>query len=158
MHRTQNDLPQSTRSEIAQLLNARLADAIALSLQAKQAHWNVKGPTFLSLHELFDKVHGLADGFVDELAERLVALGGQAEGTAQVVAQKSTLPVYPLEISAGQAHVTALSASLAAFGKHVRSAIDLSTELKDAGTADLFTGISREADQYLWLLEAHLEK
>lgn len=157
MYRTQIDLPLQMREKLVALLNARLADAIDLKLQAKQAHWNVKGPSFIALHELFDKIATTADGFVDEIAERVTALGGTAEGTVQVVGKRSTLEAYPLDISEGLAHVGALAGSLANFAKSTRAAIDAAEDLKDADTADLFTGISRETDKQLWLLEAHLQ-
>jgi starvation-inducible DNA-binding protein len=157
MYRTQIDLPLQMREKLVALLNARLADAIDLKLQAKQAHWNVKGPSFIALHELFDKIAATADGFVDEIAERVTALGGTAEGTVQVVGKRSTLEAYPLDIYEGLAHVGALAGSLANFAKSTRAAIDAAEDLKDADTADLFTGISRETDKQLWLLEAHLQ-
>ena len=56
LHQTKNDLPERTRSALADILNRRLADAIDLQLQAKQAHWNVRGPSFIALHELFDNL------------------------------------------------------------------------------------------------------
>jgi starvation-inducible DNA-binding protein len=157
MHKTRIDLPLQMREKLVTLLNARLSDAIDLKLQAKQAHWNVKGPSFIALHELFDTIAGLADGFVDEIAERATALGGTAEGTVQVVGKRSTLGAYPLDITDGAAHVEALAGSLATFAKATRAAIGQADDLKDADTADLFTAVSREADKQLWLLEAHLQ-
>lgn len=158
MNPTRNDLPAKVRTNIAALLNKRLADAIDLQLQAKQAHWNVKGPQFIALHELFDKVAGLAGEAIDEIAERAVQLGGTAEGTLQVVTKASSLAPYPLGITSGPDHVSALARSLADFGRLVRRAIQESTDAGDADTADLFTGISREADKHLWFVEAHLQK
>ena len=86
MHPTRNDLSTKTRTKVVAVLNARLADAIDLQFQAKQAHWNVKGPNFIALHELFDKISGDLGGHVDDMAERITALGGTAEGTIQAVA------------------------------------------------------------------------
>jgi starvation-inducible DNA-binding protein len=157
MHPTRNDLPQDTRAAIVKLLNERLADAIDLQLQAKQAHWNVRGPHFISLHELFDKVAEEVSGFVDEIAERASALGGVAEGTLAAVSSRTTLAAYPLTISDGRDHVDALSKGVAAFGKQVRAAIDQADSAGDADTADLFTQVSREVDKQLWFVEAHLE-
>jgi starvation-inducible DNA-binding protein len=157
MHKTRNDLPAKTRSKIIDLLNARLADALDLEMQTKQAHWNVKGPNFIALHELFDKVHTVAEEAVDEIAERIVALGGTAYGTVRAVSSSTTLSAYPEDIYEGRAHVDALSDVLATFGKNVRKAIDVSGKAGDADTSDLFTGISRDVDQYLWFLEAHLQ-
>ena len=117
MFKTKNDLPEATRVKVIELLNARLADCKDLQTQTKQAHWNVKGPNFIGLHELFDKINEEVDEYVDEIAERAVQLGGVAEGTARVVAKRSTLPEYPLNIADGRSHVEALSSALAAFGK-----------------------------------------
>ncbi len=152
---TQNDLPKRARLEAVGLLNQHLADAIDLAYQAKQAHWNVKGPSFIALHELFDKVVGEIEEYVDEIAERAVVLGGTAYGTVRVAAGKSRLPEYPLEISSSSEHVKALSAALAKFGKTSRAAIDAATALGDADTADLLTGVSRGVDKLLWKVEAH---
>lgn len=158
MHSTKIDLPEEKRRQIIVILNDRLADAIHLGLQAKQAHWNVKGPQFIALHELFDSIAGIIDGQVDEIAERITAFGGIAEGTLAAVSARSHLPAYPTELVNGRDHVTALANSLALFGKAARADIVRTTELGDAGTADLFTGISREIDKQLWFLEAHLQE
>jgi starvation-inducible DNA-binding protein len=152
---TQNDLPKKTRLAIVDLLNQQLADAIDLGLQGKQAHWNVKGPNFIALHELFDEVVEEVEEYIDEIAERAVVLGGIAFGTARVAAGKSRLPEYPLGINSGREHVKALSAALATFGKTARAAIDASAASGDADTADLFTEVSRGVDKLLWKVEAH---
>jgi starvation-inducible DNA-binding protein len=157
MHPTRIDLPAETRSRVIGLLNERLADAIDLHLQAKQAHWNVKGPAFIALHELFDKIADETDGYVDELAERATTLGGTAEGTVQAVAGRTRLGAYPLDIAQGRAHLDALAGALAQFGAAVRTAIDESAKAGDADTSDLFTGVSRGIDKNLWLVEAHLQ-
>ena len=157
MHPTRNDLPEQVRTKLSDLLNARLADAIDLQTQMKQAHWNVKGPSFIALHELFDEINEAVEGYVDDLAERAVALGGVAIGTARAVAQRSQLKEYPLQIANGRDHVDAVASALATFGKVVRQAIDASDELRDKDTADLFTEISRGVDKWLWFVEAHLQ-
>ncbi len=157
MTATRNDLSASVREKVSALLAQSLADTIDLGLQAKQAHWNVKGPSFIALHELFDKVADVAEGAVDELAERIVMLGGTADGTAQTVAKTSRLPAYPTNIKTGRDHVAKLSDAIAALGKSTRAAIDEADKLGDKDTADLYTGISRDLDKYLWFVEAHLQ-
>src|SRR5262245_3454239 len=154
MYKTQNDLPEQARTKLVELLNARLADAIDLQTQIKQAHWNVKGPNFIALHELFDKINEDVEDYVDDIAERAVQLGGVAEGTARIAAKRSSLGEYPTNTVDGRDHVEALSSVLAAFGKSVRKAIDDSCDLD---TADLFTEISRGTDKWLWFVEAHLQ-
>jgi len=153
---TKNTLPQSIRHQSVELLNRNLVSAIDLERQAKQAHWNVKGPNFIALHELFDKTAEAAEEFTDLLAERVTALGGTAEGRIQAVTRQSAMPPYPDAIVSGQEHVDALSTALAAFGTAVREAIDEAAQFGDADTADVFTEISRETDKQLWLVESHL--
>lgn len=155
MPQTRNDLPDNTRKAVIALLNARLIDAIDLRLAVKQAHWNVKGPTFIALHELFDQIQARVDGFVDEIAERSVALGGVVAGTSQS-AVKSQLRPYPTDITAEKEHLAALADRLSQFGKLAREAIDAADEAGDKDTADLFTGVSKQIDKDLWFVEAHL--
>ena len=152
---THNSLPESTRRQVADLLNRRLADAVDLQTQCKQAHWNVKGPSFIALHQLFDEVHEAVTEYADLLAERIVALGGVARGTAREVAEQSELDDYPLGISSGEDHVKCLSVALASFGSRVRFAINEADELEDAASADICTEIARGTDKWLWFVEAH---
>jgi starvation-inducible DNA-binding protein len=92
---------------------------------------------------------------VDLIAERVVQLGGIAEGTVGIVSERTTLEGYPLTISAGNDHVAALSDALAGFGRTVRIGIEEMNDLEDAGSADVLTEISRGVDQWLWFVEAH---
>jgi len=155
-YRVFNELAEWIRDPMIDLMNASLADSIDLALQAKQAHWNVKGPAFFSLHQLFEQVHATVLGFADQLAERIAALGGIAHGTLREVAARSTLSRYPLDILDGRAHVEALARSLANFGQTAQLAIQRAEEVGDRGTADLFTEISRGIDHQLWLVESHI--
>jgi starvation-inducible DNA-binding protein len=155
MYKTKNDLPESTRTKIIDLLNGALADCIDLQTQTKQAHWNVKGPDFIGLHKLFDEINEAVEDYVDDIAERAVQLGGVAEGTARMVAKRTSLKEYPESAKDCHSHVEALSSALAVFGKSARKAIDQSGDLKDMDTADLFTEVSRGIDKWLWFVEAH---
>jgi starvation-inducible DNA-binding protein len=157
LYHTKNDLPAAARSEAVRLLNARLADCIDLQTMCKQAHWNVKGPQFISLHKLFDEINEDVEEYVDLLAERVVQLGGIAEGTARVVAQRTTLLDYPLTIGAGHEHVAALSDVLSQFGRTARIGIEEMNELEDAASADILTEICRGVDKWLWFVEAHAQ-
>src|SRR6266705_7110922 len=156
-YQTLNDLPESARGQVIDLLNERLADAIDLETQTKQAHWNVKGPQFIALHKLFDDIDEAVEEYVDLLAERVVQLGGIAEGTSAIVAERTELPQYPINISTGEEHVWALSNALANFGGRIRRAIDETDDLGDVDSADICTEISRGVDKWLWFVEAHAE-
>jgi len=157
MYKTENDISLKRRSELNALMNQRLASAVDLQMQMKQAHWNVKGPSFIGLHELFDKVARAVDSYVDMIAERIVQLGGIAEGTVRVSAARSRLQEYPLAAAGGLVHVEAAARALSTFGHEARTTINEATQLDDADTADMFTEISRAIDQWLWFIEAHCQ-
>jgi starvation-inducible DNA-binding protein len=155
MFETENDIPKSARSELSALINQRLADVVDLQLQLKQAHWNVKGPHYIGLHELFDKIAEEVETCVDDIAERIVQLGGVAQGTVRMAAARSQLEEYPATIADGAAHVEAVARALSTFGREVRLSIAEANALDDADTADLFTEVSRGIDKWLWFVEAH---
>ena len=155
---TKNDLPAEARARLVALLNERLADCIDLQTQCKQAHWNVKGPSFIGLHKLFDDINTDVEQYVDLVAERAVQLGGVAEGTARCAAERSTLSEYPLSIVTGEEHVEALSSALARFGASCRNDIEQAGELGDADTADILSELSRGIDKWLWFVEAHQQE
>ena len=157
MYKTKNDISEARRTELNALMNRRLADVIDLQMQMKQAHWNVKGPNFIGLHELFDKVGETVETYADMIAERIAQLGGIAEGTVRSSAARSLLGEYPLTIADGPAHVDAVTTALAAFGREVRNTIEEAGQLEDADTADLFTEVSRGIDKWLWFVESHLQ-
>jgi len=155
MQPTHNTLSENIRMQSVELLNKHLAAAIDLQAQLKQAHWNVRGPNFIAIHELFDRVSAAAGDYSDLIAERARGLGGIAQGTVHMAVKRSFLIPYALDIADEQEHVFAVSAALAAFGQSVREASDLAADFGDMTTADLFTEISRSTDQQLWLVESH---
>ena len=158
MHKTVNDLNANTKQAAIQLLNARVADGIDLALLTKQAHWNLKGPQFIAVHEMLDGFRTQIDGHVDTMAERVVQLGGTALGTAQTVVQSTTLSPYPTDIYAIKEHLAALIERYGKVANSLRHAIDESDEAGDADTADIFTAASRDLDKALWFLEAHVQE
>lgn len=149
-------IESNTQSSMIVLLNQHVVDAIDLKLALKQAHWNVRGPQFIALHELFDQVAARMDEHADTMAERVVQLGGTATGTSQSVAGTSSLPAYPAEATDQRVHLEALTERMAAFGKSCRQAIDEADSAGDADTADIMTGVSREVDKDAWFVGAHL--
>ena len=157
MFTTRIDLPSETRNKMIALLNQQLADISDLYSQTKQAHWNVKGAQFYQLHELFDELAEVLEGFVDKIAERATALGGMAMGTVRMAASRSRLPEYPLDAVDSMPSVAALATRYASLAATMRSAIDSAADQGDMGTSDLFTEVSRELDKALWFLEAHLQ-
>lgn len=154
---THNDLPASVRQPVVELLQRRLVDLIDLQAHARQAHWNVKGPTFIMLHELFGTIVDGLDEPIDDVAERIAQLGGTPVGTAQVVAKTSGLAEYPATLVSGPEHLRAMLGSLTAVAKSVRADIRHADEHGDLDTADLLTGLSRTLDKWVWFVESHLQ-
>jgi starvation-inducible DNA-binding protein len=155
---TRIDLAADVRGPMIDLLNRQLASTFDLYSQTKQAHWNVKGAQFYSLHELFDKLAEELEGYADLIAERATALGGLAQGTVRLSAANSQLTELPLEVTNSLPTVDALAERYAALAASTRKASDAANDQGDADTGDLFTEVSRGLDKALWFLEAHLQK
>lgn len=148
-------LEDNTAKAMIELLNSRLADAIDLANALKQAHWNIRGPGFIAIHELLDQIVIRMRDHADTIAERCVVLGGTALGTSQTVASGTTIKPYPEQVYAQDEHVRELTARFRDFGRKCREAIDAASDAGDQGTADLFTGVSRAVDKDAWFIGAH---
>jgi len=157
MIQTKNSLDASTREQLVDLCNEMLADCVDLATQCKQAHWNVRGPSFIGIHELFDDVTDAMRGHADLIAERAAQLGGIVRGTARDAARGSSLSEYPHDIIEGQNHAEALSSALGAFGGRLREAIEKAEDLGDAALEDIFTEVVRDVDKFTWFVEAHVQ-
>jgi len=155
---TRNDLKSNAKTVAMRLLSERLSESIDLALLTKQAHWNLKGPEFIAIHEMLDKFRDELDEYTDTMAERIVQLGGTALGTTQAVAKSTKLKPYPTDIHAIKDHLHALIERYGSVANDVRHAIDQADEAGDPNTADIFTQVSRGLDKALWFLEAHVQK
>jgi len=154
---TRNDVPTNAKQVAIGVLQGCLVDTIDLYNATRQAHWNVKGPNFIGLHEMLNGFYDDLQEGADEIAERIVQIGGTAIGTSQSVASSSRLKPYPTDLHAGLDHVAALADRYAQVAKALRAGIDETDEAGDKDTADLLTGQSRAIDKKLWMLEAHLD-
>jgi starvation-inducible DNA-binding protein len=155
-HPTKNTLSETVRQNVVTILNQQLVNLLDLQLQTKQAHWNVRGPHFIGLHELFDKINDEVREFVDEVAERVSALGGVALGTVQEVNSKTKLKAYDINAVSCRQHIELLSTALATTSDGTRKSVDALDEAGDKISSDLMTGITAGLDQKLWFVEAHL--
>ena len=158
MAATHHDLPEEARQEMIQLLNEQLADTFDLFSQTKQAHWNVKGPQFYQLHELYDELAGQLLAHVDLIAERATALGGAATGTVRMAAGSTRLEEFSEGPVGSLESVRMLVERYADLARSTRQAIDRADQAEDMDTADLFTEVSRDLDKDLWFLEAHIQR
>lgn len=154
--KTRNDVPGNAKQVSIGVLQACLTDTIDLYNATRQAHWNVKGPNFIGMHEMLQTFYTDLEQTADDMAERIVQLGGNAVGTTQALASGTRLPAYPTDLQAIPDHVAALADRYAQVAKSLREGIDSTDDAGDADTADLLTGASRGIDKKLWMLEAHL--
>jgi starvation-inducible DNA-binding protein len=157
MYRTASTLPEGARTEIAAILNDRLADGVDLQSQIKVAHWNVKGPLFAALHPLFDTFAARLAVHNDTVAERAVILGARAHGTVRQAAMRSTIPEYPADATRDLDHVRLLADRIDAYLAGLRAARFVAEKHEDLDTVDLLTEIVTEFEKHGWFLRASLE-
>jgi starvation-inducible DNA-binding protein len=151
MRKIVHNLPEKTRGKVVGVLAPLLATHTDLYLQLKQAHWNIRGANFIALHELLDTVAGSVNGFVDELAERMVQLGGDAPaGTKGSVLKAAAVT------NTQEGHLKAAHAALVAAAKAVYAAIDATDEAGDPVTSDMCTEIAANLDKHAWFIASHL--
>lgn len=148
-------LEDNARKTAISELQACLCDGLSLSLALKQAHWNLRGPNFIAVHELLDEVKARLDPNLDNMAERMRQLDGTPVGTVEEVAGGTSLPPYPTDITTVTDHVREISDRLRSYGARVRKGIDTVEDAGDADTADLLTSASRQADKDLWFIQSH---
>jgi starvation-inducible DNA-binding protein len=149
-------LADDARRQVCDLLNARLADLLDLTLAVKQAHWALKGPGFIGVHELLDAVADRLRDSSDLVAERVVITGGQPRGTTQAVAETSQLEPYPTELVKLDDHLHALLERFNTVSGALRAAIESADDLDDDDAEDLFTEVSRQVDKDAWFIGANL--
>jgi starvation-inducible DNA-binding protein len=156
LRKTRNDIPSNSKTAVVAMLNARLADAIDLALATKQAHWNLRGLQFIAVHEMLDGFRTELDTHIDTMAERVVQLGGVADGTSQAVTASTSLDPYPRDLVKIEDHLTALADRYGKMANSVRAGIETADEAGDPDSADILTAYSRALDKSLWFIEAHL--
>lgn len=158
LHSSRISLPEKERVHVIDLLNTSLASTADLYNQLKQAHWNVKGMNFISLHLLFDQIAEEVEGMVDVLAERVTALGGTALGTTQEIGANTELPVYPVDIFEALQHLEHLIHNVGILAELSEQNIKKTEKLGDMATNDVYIELARLLEKNLWFLEAHLQK
>ncbi|MGE0009818.1 MAG: DNA starvation/stationary phase protection protein Dps [Candidatus Babeliales bacterium] len=158
MHATKNSLPENQRVELCAILNKTLASTTDLYVQCKQAHWNIKGMSFIGLHLLLDKIAEEVEEQVDVVAERVTSLGGTALGTIQETVKNTQLREYPVDIFDEKDHIAHLTHNIAILSELARTDIEKSEEYGDMATNDLYIDLVRMLEKNLWFLEAHVQK
>lgn len=139
-------------------LNRTLANESVLLVKTKKFHWDVSGPQFKSLHELWDTQYATINVYVDELAERVRYLGGFPVGTMTGFLETATLKEHPGQVSSATESVAALLADHETIVRELRKRISrCADELNDAGSADFFTRLLQDHEKMAWMLRSFIE-
>jgi starvation-inducible DNA-binding protein len=157
MFHTQSYLTEEVRQHSISALNQTLVDLTAVTMQLKDAHWNVKGLHFYQFHQLFEDLIDILEPHLDTVAERASALGGQALATPQDVVQQSSIPPLSHQSTDGQSLITELTHHVAILDANLYRHIQTADDVADLDTADLLNEVSRDVSKALWFLEAHLQ-
>jgi starvation-inducible DNA-binding protein len=150
-------LTPEAREKAIGLMNVALANTSLLTIKTKKFHWDVVGPQFMTLHELWDEQYETLNLYADETAERIRMLGGYPLGTAQGFLHATELKEHPGEIPSATEAVSFLVDDHETIVRSLRRAIDAcQDDLKDAGTADFLTGMLRGHEKMAWMLRSFL--
>lgn len=146
-------LPEKEREIAGSALQATLVDLLDLSLVAKQAHWNLYGPRFRSIHLQLDEVVTTARDYADTVAERAAALGVSPDGRAATVAATSSVPEFSPGWTKDVDAVGALVGAFSAVIERVRERVER-TGPADAVTQDLLIGLTADLEKQSWMFQA----
>ena len=139
------------REAIGAELQSVLVELLDLSLLGKQAHWNLFGPNFRSLHLQLDELVDAWREAADEVAERAIALGHPPDGRSQTVAERTELDPLPAGPIADHDVVTAFTERLTDAIGRIRTRMDRLEDV-DAVTADLLHGLVMGLEKQLWMI------
>ncbi len=149
-------LSSKARETVLAVLGRLLADEHVLYVKTRNFHWNVTGLDFGSLHALFEKQYDELSETIDEIAERIRALGGVAPGSMKEFLKLARLEEQPGDTLAAEKMIAALLSDYESVIRALRADIEVTGEAGDAGTDDFLTGILEAHEKTAWMLRAHL--
>jgi starvation-inducible DNA-binding protein len=150
-------IPDENRQNVIAILNTLLADEYLLYTKTRNYHWNVVGPQFNDLHKFFEAQYEALDDVVDEVAERVRALGGRSLGTLEEFRTTARLGEKPGAVPPARDMISALLADHEALTRTLREDIDtVQDRHRDVGTADFLTGLLEQHEKAAWMLRSFL--
>lgn len=151
-------LTDEQRQGVVELLNVNLADMYLLLIKTKKYHWDVVGPQFRTLHELWEEHYEALTVNIDETAERIRALGGYPIGTAKGFLDKATIKEHAGDLPSANEMVRRLVTDHEQIIRNLRQGIDDSSEkFHDEGSADFLTGLMEQHEEMAWMLRSFIE-
>lgn len=155
--KTDTGLGDKDRAGLARMLSALLADEVLLYTKTRNYHWNVRGPHFNDLHKLFDEQYAQLNGVVDEVAERIRALGFSSPGTLAEFQKLARLKEKPGDAPDASGMLKNLLLDHEAVSRSLRADIEAAEGHHDPATADFLTGLLGQHEKTAWMLRASLE-
>jgi starvation-inducible DNA-binding protein len=150
-------ISDDNRQRVSALLNSLLADEFLLYTKTRNFHWNVTGPQFNDLHKFFEAQYEALDETIDEVAERVRALGGRAFGSLEEFRTTARLGEKPGVVPIARDMLATLLADHEALVRTLREDITTVTDRhQDVGTADFLTGLLERHEQAAWMLRSYL--
>ncbi len=151
-------LTEEQRKGVINLLNRDLADSYLLLVKTKKYHWDVVGPQFLTLHEMWGEQYETLTENIDSIAERVRALGGYPVGTMEGFLKIASLKEDAKNIPLATEMVANLVADHEQIIRNIREHIDnCSQDFHDEGTADFLTGLMEGHEEMAWMLRSFIE-
>ncbi|MED1206069.1 Dps family protein [Heyndrickxia acidicola] len=143
------------KKQIISLINKQVANWTVLYTKLHNFHWFVKGHHFFTLHEKFEELYNTADGYIDELAERILALDGRPAATLKEVLEIASVQEAEGNLSAEEMVQTLIS-DFQSLSSELAEGIEEAGNAGDGSTADLLTGIQEDIEKHAWMLKAYL--
>ena len=148
-----------SRKNTQKVLNQTLADLSQFAAIIHQVHWYVRGERFYSVHELMDKLLDETNQAIDEVAERIIIIGGAPYSSLKEFLDNSKLEAKKGDYSVSiESHTKKLISDYQYLAKLYKEGIEVSDKEGDDVTTDLFKGLLKSAEMKLWMLNATLNK
>ena len=154
---TEIGINPANSAEVAHSLNRLLADEHVLYIKTRNAHWNVEGPDFLTIHRFFEEQYKQLEAIIDDIAERIRTIGHFAEASLEKFLQETHLSEQSRQKNDSAGFIRALLEDHDTIIIYLRENIErYNNEWRDAGTADFITGLLEVHEKMAWMLRAHL--
>ena len=146
-----------SNEEVVKVLNQQVANWTVAFTKLHNFHWYVKGPNFFSLHTKFEELYDEASQYIDDLAERILAVNGNPVATLKESLELSIIEEAGKDYTAEQM-VEELSNDFDNISKQLVNAIEVASDAEDDVTEDMFIGMQTDIDKHNWMLKSYLGK
>lgn len=150
-------LVPNSRQKVIDMLGNIVADQYILYTKTRNYHWNVIGEDFIQYHKLFEDQYSAIDEDIDEVAERIRALGGKTPATLGEFLKSTTLKEHPAKYPTAKTMIANLLADHETVIRNLRKNIESCAKLGDAGTEDFLTQLMEKHEKTAWMLRATLD-